>query len=619
MLLEIMCKFTVALMIIGLVTEFHAESSVLEQKPLDWWQRGVFYQIYPRSFKDSNGDGVGDLRGIAEKVWYLKDLGVSAIWFNPIFDSPGLDLGYDISNYTRIDPLFGTLEDLEYLRDALHKAGIRLLLDFVPNHTSDEHPWFQWSIKKVDPYTNYYVWKDAKMVNGQRKPPTNWISEFGGSMWKWNDERQQYFLHQFHQKQPDLNYECKELVQEMMDVVRFWLDRGVDGLRLDAINFMFEDPLWRDQELLAPDLDPNFFLNYNRSRTMDQPATYEMVTRFREIFDSYSKKDGRTRVMMTEAYTTLDKTLGFYQYNGKPGAHMPFNFFFITHVNGRSPAKDYQRAIQGWMQGMPAGHSANWVIGNHDNHRIAARYGTDLVDGMNMIALLLPGTGNTYYGDEIGMDDAAIRFDEGVDPQACQFDKDWFNRVTRDPERTPFQWDTSLNAGFSTSMKTWLPVNSNFWRLNLKDQMQSNEKSHYKVYKRLMDVRKTDTMLYGDVETYVLAKWVFAFTRRLTGSDTYVVVVNLGSDTTSVDLSAFMSDLPETLTVHTGSVNTQYDPNDKVPTGVFYMRPKASILLTTAQEVPPAAYSDSKTSGVATRTSTSIGIIVFLFTHRLLL
>ncbi|XP_072158427.1 maltase 1-like [Bemisia tabaci] len=252
-------------------------------------------------------------------------------------------------------------------------------------------------------------------------------------------------------------------------------------------------------------------------------------------------------------------------------------------------------------------------MGNHDNHRIAARYGTDLVDGINMIGLLLPGTGNTYYGDEIGMDDAKIRFDEGVDPQACQFDQDWYNRVSRDPERTPMQWDTSLNAGFSTSMTTWLPVNSNFWRLNLKDQMQGSTNSHFKIYNRLLDARKTDTMLYGDLETYVLSKWIFAFVRRLEGSDTYVVVVNLGSDSKPIDLLAFMSDLPNVLTVHTSSVNSQYVPNEKLSANEFFMRPKSSLLLTTAKEVAPPTYKDSVNGCIKIQTVSFELLLAILF------
>nr|XP_018910472.1 PREDICTED: maltase 2-like [Bemisia tabaci] len=608
-----MYKIAFISVIFSLVFNYYHALNV-DHKQLDWWQRAVFYQIYPRSFKDSDGDGIGDLKGIAEKIWYLKDLGITGVWFNPVLESPGLDLGYDISNFTNLDPLFGTMEDFQYLREALYKAGIHLFLDIVPNHTSDQHDWFLKSVKKIDPYTNYYIWKDPKIVNGQRQPPTNWLSEFGGSTWKWHEERNQYYLHQFHWKQPDLNYDCEELVQEMMDVVRFWLERGVDGMRFDAVAYLFEDPEWRDQELLSPDLDPTNYWNYNRSRTMDQPNTYRLITRFREVFDFYTKKEGKTKVLMTEAYTTLDRTMDYYQFEGKPGAHMPFNFFFITHVSGRSPAKDYQKAIQGWMDSMPAGFWPNWVMGNHDNRRVAARYGSDLVDGVNMIGLCLPGIGNTYYGDEIGMDDTVIRFDQGVDPQACHGGPEWYSQKSRDPARTPFQWDTSLNSGFTTNRKTWLPVNSNFWRLNLKAQMQAGENSHWKVYKRLMSVRKTDTILYGDLETFVLTKYVFAFVRRLEGSEAYVVVVNLGSDSQSIDLLAFMSDLPDVLTVHTSSVNSQYLPNDKVSTNGFFLRPKASVLLTTAKEVPPPAYTDPA-NGSSTIHTVYFSFIITLFIY----
>ncbi|CAH0390269.1 unnamed protein product [Bemisia tabaci] len=602
-----MHKFTLFLAIFGYVLDF-SEVFALKYPPLDWWQKGVFYQIYPRSFKDSNADGIGDLRGVAEKVWYLKDIGITAVWLNPIFESPLVDFGYDISNYTRIDPDFGTVEDLEYLKDALHRGGIKLLLDFVPNHTSDRHLWFRKSVAREEPYTNFYVWKDGKVVNGQRLPPNNWRSQFAGSAWTWNEERQQYFYHQFHTKQPDLNYNCKELVREMISTLKFWLDRGVDGFRMDAVTYMYEDPNWADEELLNSNLDPEDYWSYNHSATMDQPQTYRMITTFREILDGYTRKDGQTRVMLTEAYTSLDKTMQYYKFGDKPGAHMPFNFLFITVIDGMSPAKEYQKVIQAWMRNMPEGGWANWVISNHDNHRLASRYGTDLVDGLNMMGLLLPGSGITYYGDEIGMEDTNVRFDEGVDPQACDLGPEKYGLYTRDPERTPFQWDTSLNAGFSASLKTWLPINSNYWRLNLKAQIHSEGNSHYKVYKRLMDLRKTDTMMYGSLETHVLSKWVFSFARHLNGTDTYVIVINLGSETAPIDLSAFMSDLPEKMKVHTGSINSRHMPGENVNTAEFFLRPKASLILTTASEVPSPGY---KNPSAAATSSLSTALALF--------
>nr|XP_018907799.1 PREDICTED: maltase A3-like [Bemisia tabaci]XP_018907800.1 PREDICTED: maltase A3-like [Bemisia tabaci] len=550
--------------------------------PMDWWQTSVIYQIYPRSFKDSDGDGVGDLRGIAEKVPYLKKLGVGAVWLSPIFQSPMADFGYDISNFTNIEPIFGSMTDFEKLKDALHAQDIKLILDFVPNHSSDEHEWFVKSVQKIDPYTDYYVWHDGKMVNGTRQPPNNWISGFSYSAWEWHPERQQYYLHQFHKKQPDLNYRSPYLVEEMKNILRFWLDRGVDGFRMDIVLALFEDERFLDEPPVdGTTLEPWNHDYHQHIYIADQPETYDMIKQWRKVLDEYTKKDGHPRVMMTEAYSPIDKTMGYYGNTTHPGAHFTFNFLFITDLNAQSTANDFEKVIMKWYDNLPAGKWPNWVMGNHDQRRVASRFGIELLDGLHMIQMVLPGTSVTYNGDEIGMEDTFIRWDQTVDPQGMSVGKDNYLRFTRDPQRTPFQWDHTTSAGFSTNPKTWLPVNPNYWRLNYRN-VKREIRSHFRVYQQLVALKEAATIQHGDLNVFALSKYVLAFTRSYEKNPTYVVVVNIGSEIETTEGLQKKGSLPKYLTVYSASINSGYTQGRKLLADKIKLRPKAGLVLFTA-------------------------------------
>ncbi|XP_026811817.1 maltase 2-like isoform X1 [Rhopalosiphum maidis] len=576
-----------------------------DKTDLDWWQTAVFYQIYPRSFKDSNGDGIGDLKGIEEKAEHFKDIGVDCVWLSPIFKSPMADFGYDISDYNAIDSVYGTMDDFVSLQKKLKSLGIKIIMDFVPNHSSDEHEWFKKSVEKIYPYTDYYVWRDAKCdENNLRIPPNNWQSLFSNSAWTWNEQRGQYYLHQFDPKQPDLNYRNKELVTEMKNNLRFWLDLGVDGYRVDAVPFLFEDSQFLDEPKKPEELakkEKNTYDRYYHDYTMDLPETYDMISQFRDVFEEYKLKDGKTRVMITEAYTTIENTIRYYGNKTNLGAHMPFNFGLIERLNDSSNAAKFNDAVNSWLDIMPDGKCANWVIGNHDQPRVATRFGSEMVDAMNMLNMLLPGVAFTYMGEEIGMSDTAVRWDQTVDPRGLNAGPDGFRILSRDPARSPYQWNATAHAGFTAaSSKPWLPVNPNYWKLNL-DAQRKQHCSHYTVYKRLARLRKTRTVQRGSFEGRALSEWVYAFTRSLPSEETYLVVINVGSEEERVNL---MSSWPtaakdETWVVHTPSVNSQFSIGHSLKTSEFTMRPKSAMVLCNKRHSLVLSSSSSSTSSLS--------------------
>lgn len=332
----------------------------------DWWQNGNFYQIYPRSFQDSNDDGVGDLNGITSRLEYLKDLGVTGIWLSPIFQSPMKDFGYDISDYTQIHEEYGTLQDFQSLANACKKLNIKLILDFVPNHSSDQHEWFTKSEANDATYKDFYLWNEGTLLaNGTRVPPNNWLSIFRGSAWKWSDKRKAFYYHQFLAEQPDLNYRNPALVEQMKSILRLWLDRGVDGFRIDAVPYLFETESLLDEPLSNNCNDTQDHCYLKHIYTSDVEDTFDMIYQWRALTDKYkADHGGDTRILMTEAYTSLPNTLRFYGNATALGSQIPFNFELISNTNIGSKAGDYKKNIDNWMNGMPTGseYRANWVV-----------------------------------------------------------------------------------------------------------------------------------------------------------------------------------------------------------------------------------------------------------------
>ncbi|XP_047515239.1 maltase 2-like [Pieris napi] len=513
---------------------------------LEWWESTIFYQIYPRSFADSDGDGIGDLKGITDKLHYIRELGVGAIWLSPIFQSPMYDFGYDISDFYAIQEEYGTMEDFEELLSKANSLDMKIVLDLVPNHTSNESMWFQEALKGNEKYYNYFVWEDGVMDdNSVMQPPNNWRSHFRGSAWEYREEVGKYYLHQFVVGQPDLNYNNPDVVEEMKNIIRFWLNKGVAGFRVDAVNCLFEV----DKELFGgkypdeplsgrTDVDPESHDYLEHIYTKDQNETYYMVYEWRDVFDEISEKDGLPRVMMTEVYASVKDVVRYFGEGDREGAQMPFNFDLITDVDASSSAADIKRAVDKFLTYKPLDRDANWVVGNHDNSRMATRYGSALVDGINMIVLLLPGVAVTYMGEEIGLVDGFVSWEDTVDPSGCNTnDPVNYVKSSRDPERTPFQWNAELNAGFSTADKTWLPVADGFEMLNVEAQKLA-ERSNLKVYQALADLRLNGVFRYGRYDSLALNSDVFAF-KRWHNSETYVIVVNMRDTEHEVDLTYF--------------------------------------------------------------------------------
>lgn len=497
---------------------------------LKWWQKAVFYQIYPRSFADGNGDGIGDFQGMIDRLDYLQDLGIDALWLSPHYPSPIADCGYDISDYTAVAPEYGTLDDFKRFLDGAHRRGIRVILDLVLNHTSDQHPWFIESRSSRDnPKRDWYVWLDG--VDG--RPPNNWYSGFGGSAWEYDPTTDQYYYHYFLKEQPDLNWHNPEVKQAMFDAARFWLDLGVDGFRLDAIGTIFEDPTLPDHgaELSQIELY-RALLNAGSQQELErlveqweamfryqveQPGVHELMQELRMLIDEYDD-----RVLVGETGEIA------YYGNGYNELHLNFNFPLMWTEYPAPPWLSSQRLTPAWVRAnqrerlaaLPAGAWPCNTLGNHDSSRVYSRYG----DGRNDAALArislalmltLRGTPFLYNGEEIGMTDLLLedisQFRDalgiwvydiaihglGMSPaQAVALAA----RISRDRCRTPMQWASAPNAGFSPAgVSTWLPVNPNYAAgVNVADQ-QDDPESLLNFYKRMLRIRKqTPALVAGD-------------------------------------------------------------------------------------------------------------------------
>ncbi|XP_030388341.1 maltase A1 [Scaptodrosophila lebanonensis] len=543
----------------------------------EWWENGNYYQIYPRSFRDTNGDGVGDLNGVTEKLQYLKDIGFTAAWLSPIFKSPMVDFGYDISDFYQIHPEYGTMEDFERMIARAKEVGIKIILDFVPNHSSDKSEWFINSVNGDPDYKDFYIWHDGKIneETGEREPPSNWISEFRYSAWEWNEVREQYYLHQFAVQQPDLNYRNPAVVEEMKRVLRFWLAKGVAGFRIDAVPYMFEVDLDRynqypdeplSNDTTCPGSDDHCWTQH--IYTQDLPETFDMIYQWRELVDDFHEEHGGdSRVLLTEAYTSFENMIKFYGDGVRNGSHVPFNFDFLSNINNVSTAHDYAEHIQKWINAMPAGVYANWVLGNHDNKRVASRFGVQRTDLINILLQTLPGHAVTYNGEELGMTDVYISWEDTVDPNACNADPDTYYDRSRDPARTPYQWDASENAGFTSGDQTWLPVSDEYKQINALQQMRAPQ-SHLQIFKKLVRLRKEPSFRQGAINIQALDDDILIYSRQKTGSELYVIVINLGGSDKTIDLTKYYS-LGGQAEVITTSLQSKYIDGELVDPKAF--------------------------------------------------
>ena len=487
-----------------------------------WWQTGIIYQIYPRSFQDSNGDGVGDLKGILQRLNYVQSLHVTCVWLSPVFPSPMHDFGYDVADYTGIDPLFGNLEDFDRLLAEVHGRGMKLILDFVPNHSSDLHPWFKESRSNRDnPKRDWYIWRDPAPDGG---PPNNWLSFFGGPAWTFDAETSQYYLHQFVRQQPELNYRNPAVLQAMLDCMRFWLQRGVDGFRVDVIWLMIKDAQLRN-EPANPDWDGvNPHASLLHIHTANQLEVHQIVRAMRTVLDEYED-----RMMVGEIYLANADLVTYY---GKQfdECHLPFNFQLI---GAQWDASTVRQIVDAYEAILPQGAWPNWVLGNHDQHRLATRLGAAQARVACLLLMTLRGTPTWYYGDELGMENVEIPLEFIKDPPAVN-QPELAHIVGRDPQRTPMPWDDSPNAGFSMpNVQTWLPLGDDYASRNVQAQ-SADPTSMLSFFRALTVLRQaTPALQTGDYQSVNTdSKNIFAYTRTL-GSESYMIVLNF-ADVTSL-------------------------------------------------------------------------------------
>ena len=507
-----------------------------------WWQHGIVYQIYPLSFMDSDGDGKGDLSGIRQRLDYLSWLGVNALWISPIYPSPMKDFGYDVSDYCNIAPHFGSLADFDALIAEAHARGLRLILDFVPNHTSDQHPWFLESRASRDnPKRDWYIWRDPAPDGS---PPTNWLSQFGGPAWELDAHTGQYYYHAFLKEQPDLNWRNPYVRHGMYDVIRFWLGRGVDGFRIDVLWHLIKDDEFRDN---PP--NPGFEPGDSEHRkllelyTTDRPEIHELVAEMRQVFESYPE-----RVMIGEIYLPVERLVAYYGLD-RAGVHLPFNFQLI-HASWN--ACEIDRMIAEYDRLVPEEEWPNWVLGNHDQHRIATRIGPAQARIAAMLLLTLRGTPTLYYGDELGMEDVPIPHDRVQDP----YEKNQPGLgLGRDPQRTPMQWDNAPHAGFSTR-EPWLPVAENFRERNVK-ALAADPGSILTLYRELIRLRHAREALNVGSYSQVHCEGNVMCFERTAGRERLAILLNFGPTPESVKMRGRASVLLSTYLDRVGEILTE--------------------------------------------------------------
>ena len=522
---------------------------------IPWWKSGVMYQVYPRSFQDSDGDGVGDLRGIVRRLPYLADLGIDALWLSPVFPSPMDDFGYDICDYTWIDPLFGTLEDFDALIEAAHGQGLKVILDLVPNHTSDRHPWFVESRSSRDnPKRDWYIWRDSR---GEGELPNNWLSEFGGSSWEFDPATGQFYYHAFLRSQPDLNWRNPQVRRAIHEVMRFWLRRGVDGFRVDVMWHLAKDELLRDNPA-NPDYLPGQqpYQQLLPIYSTDRPEVHDVVAELRRVVEEFND-----RVLIGEIYLPPEKLVAYYGQN-LAGAHLPFNFALIS-----TPwtASAVARLIDVYEAALPPGAWPNWVLGNHDRPRIASRIGDDQARMAAMLLLTLRGTPTLYYGDEIGMPQADIAPDQVRDP--------WEKNLPglglgRDGYRTPMRWDLTTYGGFSTG-KPWLPPGPDLASCNVASEAD-NPTSMLSLYRALIALRRSmPELALGDYRPIESSSDLLAYTREYEGQRV-LVILNFGRAPASFGPSGWPGHI---------LLSTYMDRQDELITGVVALRASEGVVV----------------------------------------
>ena len=522
-------------------------------RSLPWWKKTTVYQIYPRSFKDSTGDGIGDIPGIISKLDYLQDLGIETIWFSPFFSSPQADHGYDVSDYRDITPEYGTMADCNRLIQEIHNRSMYVVFDMVLNHTSNQHPWFLESrSSRENPKRDWYIWRDGRRPYG-KKPPNNWKSMVGGSGWHYDPLTDQWYWAQFLPFQPDLNYRNPEVKREMYETMRFWLDKGVDGFRLDIINTIYEDEQLRDNPFafsFLPSDEGARGMFQNNIHTINHPENYAFVKELRRIMDEYSNPERFLVGEITSSLEVLKRYSGEIVDAKTDGLHLTFQF---QSLNVKPDAEALRHLIEEYEQFFPEPYIPTWVFSNHDQARRISKLGNDfaLAKLSVMIQLTARGVPFIYYGEEIGMSSYKIPLKRGQDPIARKFSgipQFLVNLLTRsgritlnrDECRTPMQWNASSNAGFCPEdSDPWLPIAPGFEEINVEiEDSDSDSLLHF--YKDLLHLRRNTPALHSGtlnlIELQTNRRNVLAFERKF-DRQSVQVWLNMSKKSISVEKS----------------------------------------------------------------------------------
>ncbi|XP_055986510.1 amino acid transporter heavy chain SLC3A1 [Sorex fumeus] len=516
------------------LTAASAALIAVSPKCLDWWQQGPMYQIYPRSFRDSDRDGDGDLPGVQEKLDYITSLHVKTIWLTSFYKSALKDFRHGVEDFREVDPMFGTMRDFEELVAAIHDRGLKLIIDFIPNHTSDKHAWFQLSRNRTEKYADYYIWHDCARNGDAIVPPNNWLSVYGNSSWHFDEVRNQCYFHQFLKEQPDLNFRNPDVQEEIREILQFWLTKGVDGFSFDAVKFLLEAKHLRDEAQVDKTQPPNTVTQYSQlfhDFTTTQVGMHDLVRGFRQTLDQYSREPGRYRFLGTVASGEgIDGTMMYYGLPFIQEADFPLNDG-LGQLDAPSARRVYE-AIKSWMENMPEGKWPNWMLGGPDYARLTSRLGKEFVNIMNMLLFTLPGTPITYYGEEIGMRNIlATNLSENYDAMVLL-------------SKAPMQWDNSSNAGFSEGNHTWLPTGSDYQTVNV-DAQRRQPDSALRFYQELGRLHASELALsrgwlclpHSDTSVVVYA-------REMDGLDSVFLVVLNFAEPLLVDLTRVIPDVP---------------------------------------------------------------------------
>ncbi len=499
----------------------------------DWWRGAVIYQVYPRSFQDSNGDGVGDLLGISRRLPHIASMGVDAVWISPFFRSPMKDFGYDVSDYCDVDPMFGSLADFDVLIETAHKLGLKVLIDLVMSHSSDQHPWFEESRSSKDnPRANWYVWADAKPDG---TPPNNWLSIFGGSAWQWDTTRCQYYLHNFLTSQPDLNFHEPEVQKTLLDVAEFWLDRGVNGFRLDTVNFYVHDAKLRDNPALpperrnpitAPAVNPYTWQEHLYDKT--QPENLEFLAKLRKLMDRYN---AAAVGEIGEDLRGLE-VLGEYT-SGNDHLQMSYAFELLSQ---RAPTAAYVKEVMDKVAEVAGGGWACWAFSNHDVERHVTRWGIGAAGARLYTTLMmcLRGSACIYQGEELALPEAVLAFEDLQDPYGIRF---WPAFKGRDGCRTPMVWEPDAHHGGFSEGKPWLPVSHEHLRMTVEDQ-EKDPAAILHHYRRAIAFRHAHAALSkGEITDLMATGNVLSF-RRVADTEELFCAFNIGPDPAVIDAPA---------------------------------------------------------------------------------